>query len=125
MTNDVLSSLRQQLGAGKQDYLLLEPVTRERARLQFSGPFEGSEVVWDATLYTLTGYAKHHPESLAGGLRNFIDIAATGDSPIPITIGLGVRQINPATIQMAIRMVRQYKRLQRGWHEYGEVWGLE
>jgi hypothetical protein len=94
----------------------LDPLGGTRLRLRFTGPFEGRTVTWDATLITLSQCAAEHPERQ---WRNFIDIGEPREDSVPITVGLNVACFDERTVTMAILMVRRYKRLRRGRHEYG------
>lgn len=98
---------------------LLDPAGGAHLRLRFSGPFEGKNVTWDATFATLESlraeYAPNYP------LRNFIDIGDENTHGITLTVGLDVACIDIPTIRKVMMMVRQYKRLSRGRHEFGRA----
>jgi hypothetical protein len=96
---------------------LLDSPGGEKLRLRFSGPFEGRVINWDATLFTPTAWAAVH----GGGepQRNIIEIGDEGGHGITLNICLKVGCIDRPTIRKAVLMVRQYKRLQHGRHEYG------
>jgi hypothetical protein len=91
--------------------ILLDTPGKRQLRLRFSGPFEGRQVTWDATLIALA------PDSQ----RNFIEIGESTAEGIALTVGLNVASIDVPTIRKAMMMIRQYKRLQRGRHEYGPL----
>jgi len=92
-------------------YTLLEPLRAERARFSFSGPFENREIRWDATLV-----------ALASG-RSYIDIGAEAGGRRIVQIGLAVPVIDAAVVLRTIVMLRQYKRLRAGRHEFGDAEG--
>lgn len=96
---------------------LLDPPGGEKLRLHFSGPFEGNEVHWNATLFTPAAWASAWGEGPPQ--KNIIEIGDEGDDGITLNICLKVANIDQPTVRKAIMMVRQYKRLQRGRHEYG------
>lgn len=98
------------------DYETLEPVGGDRLRLRFEGPFEGRVVTWNATFVTLRRLAAEQPDKV---WRNFIDIGEPAGDSAPLTVGLNVERFDQRTITMAVMMVRRYKRLRRGRHEYG------
>lgn len=81
------------------------------ARLRFIGRFQGEDVVWDAELIALS--------ARPGNAAQFLDIGAPAPRGIPIRVGLGVPCIDRPTVMKAIIMVRNYKRLHPGWHEFG------
>lgn len=114
-----MSDLRaRQLAALR--YALIEPLTAERARFRFRGPFHGREICWDATFLTLAHYhALQPPARDAVTRRPFIEIAAADTDPRPITVALDIPSIDPAAIRRAIIMLRQYRRLRVGRHEFG------
>ncbi len=80
------------------------------ARLRFTGPFQGRRVIWNCTLSTLVSV--HAP-------RNFIEVGAEEATGRAIHIGLDIAAIDTAAIRKTIIMVRQYKLLGPGRHEFG------
>lgn len=98
---------------------LLEAPGGPCLRLYFDGCFESRQVTWDATFTTLAywqaEYAPNRP------VRNFIDIGSETPHGIALTVGLDVPCIDLPTVRKAMLMVRQYKRLTRGRHEFGPV----
>lgn len=90
-------------------YTLLEPLRPDRARFSFSGPFENREILWDATLV-----------ALAVG-RSYIEIGAKTVGGRAVHVGLAIPAIDPAAVLRTIVMLRQYKRLRTGRHEFGDV----
>ncbi len=100
--------------ASGEAYELLETAKDATwVRIRFRGPFEGREVVWDARLYAL-----RVPHPVAP--RPFFNIFPRRKNGVPIRIGLDVERLDTPTLRKAIIMVRQYKRLRRGRHEFGE-----
>ena len=98
---------------------LLEAPGGTRLRLRFSGPFEGRQVTWDATIATLEHWRRE--SGLKRPLRNFIDIGEEGTDGIALAIGLDVPAVDIPTVRKVMMMVRQYKRLARGRHEFGQA----
>jgi len=101
-------------------YTLLEPLTPVQARFRFRGPFQGREIGWDATFLTLTHHHALQPPG-AGRVtrRPFIEIGAADTDPRPLTVALDIPHIDEAAILRAIVMIRQYRRLRIGRHEFG------
>jgi hypothetical protein len=96
---------------------LLDAPGGSALRLRFPGPFEGRIVTWDATFLALAT-----PEARAGAERsveNFIEIGEDGPNGTPIRVGLQVLRIDAPTIRKTMIMIRRYKRLRRGRHDYG------
>ncbi len=108
-----------------QDYLLLAH-SDDRAELRFTGPFEGREVVWHCEFVTLYRELKRlaaDDPSRPCRLRNFIEIGAPVTQGFPVRVGLAVPRIDLPAIAKMVRMLRQYRNLRRGRHEYGEPVG--
>ena len=91
-------------------YQALTPLGGAELHLRFRGPFEGKEVLWDAHFST----SRHH-----GAACNYIDIGAEGPEGRQLTVVLDVHCFDAPTILKAIIMVRQYRRLRPGRHEFG------
>lgn len=105
----LVAALRAELAGA--DYLCDTPLDGSMARLRFIGRFEQRDVVWDAELIAL--------EATATAGAQFIDIGAPGVRGVPITIGLRVACIDRPTVLKTLIMVRNYKRLRPGRHEFG------
>jgi len=86
-------------------------------RLRFQGPFEGRSVTWLATLLALS--APGSEGSIATSPASFIEIGEENREGIPITVALPVATIDEPTIRKSMIMIRRYRRLRRGRHEYG------
>jgi hypothetical protein len=96
---------------------LLDAPGGSALRLRFEGPFEGRTITWDATFVALGD-----PEIRAGpgtSVGNFIEIGADGANGVAIRVGLQVARIDAPTIRKTMIMLRRYKRLRRGRHDYG------
>lgn len=111
-----VQELQRQLVESHSDYLLQDALPASRVQLVFAGPFEGKLVVWNACIETLEAYAKHH--RVSDDPQQFIDIRRENRA-YWIHIGLNVTHIDQAVIERSIIMVRNYKRLSEGRHEYG------
>lgn len=98
---------------------LLDAPGAEQLRVRFSGPFEGREVRWDARLVTLEAWRRDHPAEPVR--QNFITIGEESAQGIAITVGMNLERIDLPTLRKTMLMIRQYKRLARGRHDYGPV----
>jgi hypothetical protein len=90
----------------------------------FEGSFEGMPVLWHCHLATLASIAR---KSRLSSQRQFIEIEpaarvqSSGDLPVMLVkVGLNVSVIDAAAIKKTTIMIRNYKRLHAGRHEYGE-----
>ena len=115
-----LQSLLEKQGI---DYLVVDRVSDKHVSVKFLGQFKQQTVVWDAIIRTLTDYYEAELKQITDQnveLKQFIDIEKK-DTCYKIMLVLNLDKIDQATIQKSIIMVRQYKRLGIGRHEYGEV----
>jgi len=100
-------------------YELVERPDGASARIRFPGPFEDRRVTWDATVTTLSAWARRHPASRA--LRPFIDVGPDGPRGVALTVGLNVPAIDTPVLRKTVIMIRNTRRLRRGRHEFGEA----
>lgn len=109
------------LRASGKDFLVTD-ADDATARVRFVGPFQGEDVVWDCRFVTLREAQRQlAPRShSAPRLRNFIDIGAPGATGMSIRVGLDIEHIDHSAILKMIVMIRNYKRLKPGRHEFGE-----
>lgn len=102
-------------------YSLLAVPGAEQARFTFSGRFEDQELIWDATLLTLARYHAEQPDAGQSVLRSaFLEIGGETAHGRAIRVTLDIPVIDQAAILRTIIMIRQYKRLRPGRHEFGE-----
>ncbi|VAW69537.1 hypothetical protein MNBD_GAMMA10-2566 [hydrothermal vent metagenome] len=87
-----------------------------RAYLQFEGCLQGNPVVWNACILTLEAYAAEH--AVAVDPQQSIEIEVV-QGVHWLKVALNVAQIDRAVIERTIIMIRKYKRLRAGRHEYG------
>lgn len=90
-------------------WLLVEQIDDQRARLRFTGPFQGQTVVWDCEFVTLYE---------ARSQRNFIEVGSPQSSGVPLRVGLSIAAIDTPAIEKMVLMIRHYKRLRAGRHEW-------
>lgn len=94
-------------------YTVIEPLRRDRARIRFTGPFEGREVTWDAEIIALGADAM-------APTAPYLDIGSLGDHGRTLRVGLAVAALDPPTLAKTVIMIRNYKRLRRGHMHFGE-----
>lgn len=111
-----LQSLHAILKEHKCPYLLSGDIPSNKVYIQFEGKLDGKSVVWNACIRTIEEYALSH--EVSEDPRQFIDISIENDV-YKLEIGLNIELIDAATIERTIIMIRNYKRLQPGRHEYG------
>lgn len=86
------------------------------AEVCFPGTFEGAPVHWHARIVTLRALARDRP---GAARRPYLQVGDVTDGRARIEVGLNVEHLDPPTILKAVIMVRQYKGLRRGRHEFG------
>lgn len=102
------------------EFNLLEALTASHAHFSFVGQFKNEEITWDATLLTLERYHAEQPHSSQAVQRSpFLEVGAQTTSSRALRVVLDVAQIDEPTILRSIIMVRQYKRLSLGHHDFG------
>lgn len=87
-----------------------------RAEVRFVGEFEGENLIWELELNTLAGWRERYEPDQQ---RNLMLIEAPYKGRCRVRLGLQIPAVSEAHILMAMRMLRQYKRLSRGRHEWG------
>jgi len=78
--------------------------------------FHGELVVWNACVETIEEYSLHHVT--AKDPMQFIQIDVQEGVHF-LQVGLNIPIIDKAALERTILMIRKYKRLQQGRHEYG------
>ncbi len=110
------------------DYQILSVLNGQMAQLTFRGGLDGREVRWNCEFVTLKKEYKRLCGSSSTGshpsIRCFIEIDAV-EVPASIRVGLNLPLINAPAIEKMILMVRNYKHLRPGRHEFGEFYPAE
>lgn len=94
-------------------YELIEPGDGRRARIRFTGLFQGRQVVWDAEVVSLAGSAR----------QQFIEVGRHTRYGLSLTVGLHTPVIDEPVLRKTVIMIRQYKRLGHTRHEFGDTAG--
>lgn len=99
-------------------YTLIQKFNTQHSHIKFNGTFQGKTVTWNTHFFTLEGYnAKVNIEDT--NMKQFIDINHLEESNMELTVVLNIAEVSPPNIQKMIIMIRQYKNLSLGRHEYG------
>ncbi len=106
-------------------YQTLSPLGGASAQVRFLGVFQGQAVAWDAQILTLGAYDQEQMRRAPTPPRErtwqaFIEIGTPAEHGVPLRVGLAVPQIDAATVLRTIVMIRNYKRLRPGRHEFGD-----
>ena len=104
--------LYKQLTNSRIEYIAHSVLGEAKASIAFAGQLEGQSVIWHATLIALK----------AGGAESviqYIDVTGQHNSDgYAVEIGLPVYAIDEPTVLKSITMIRQYKKLHQGRHEF-------
>jgi hypothetical protein len=101
------------LARSGQPFLLLSALPARRVRLRFTGPFAGAQVVWNCEFIALQ----------RDDQPCFIEVGEPTVQGVPLAVGLPLPSIDQAAVLKMMVMIRNYKRLQRGRHEFGRSVG--
>jgi hypothetical protein len=93
------------------EYIAHGVVGEKEVSLEFAGRFESRPVVWLATIRCL-------PDDYGAGRQQYIDVQGTGSSCLRVEVGLPLQAINESDVLKTIMMIRQYRNLRRGRHEF-------
>ncbi|MGD8571205.1 MAG: hypothetical protein PVF34_08235 [Gammaproteobacteria bacterium] len=105
------SSTSQLVGHHTIDYIAHSAVGERRVHVEFAGRYGGEPVIWQATIVALG----------VGTSRQYIDVQIpTGRSP-RIEVGLPLDCIREPDILKTMMMIRHYKKLSHGRHEFGGI----
>jgi len=110
----------QQLASQDRHYDNLTPLNHGYVHIRFSGPFNQQTIIWDAHLYSLAYYINNIKQAESSTAKQFIWVGDENELGREIKIALNVPVIDEPTIRKSMIMVRQYKRLILGRHEYGD-----
>lgn len=99
-------------------YSLINHDSPHFAHIKFDGPFQGRSVTWDTYFFTLKGYIAQNNIKNAN-LKQFINIEPGDSNTFKLTVALNIDAITKPNIQKMMIMIKQYKNLSMGCHEYG------
>jgi len=87
---------------------VVDPGDDDYIVITFDGRFENTKLLWRATI-----------RALGMGRRSYIDVTDISQGQGNVEVGLPVDKIDVPTIKKTIVMMRQYKNLRLGRHEFG------
>jgi len=99
-------------------YTLIQQLNNQLAHLKFKGPFQGRIVTWDTHFFTLDAYIAQKKITKVAA-KQVIDIELIEPDIMKLTVALNIAEINNPNIQKMMLMIKQYKNLSIGRHEYG------
>ena len=99
-------------------YTLIHQFNTQHAHFRFKADFQGKTVIWNTNFYTVEGFrAEKNIENTI--LKQFIDIEPSTPDVMNLTVVLKLNEVNKPNILKMIIMIKQYKNLSIGRHEYG------
>jgi hypothetical protein len=121
-----IAIFRSQLQKPGADFVCTTSVPATSVSLTFLGHFQGSAVLWNMTLATLSHFRtiENGMDSTneAGEYRHpFMLIGEGKQGVFPIQVGLELEVIDEPVIKKTIIMIRNYKRLAIGRLEFGSM----
>ncbi|WP_455210822.1 hypothetical protein [Kaarinaea lacus] len=119
-----LPSIKRQLTKSGKNFLVLTPTPALKVHIQFIGKLQEQEVLWDATVQTLASHLAENPPAKTSKnsleARSFMQVEPAQDGVAALKVVLAVPLIDEPTIKKTIIMIRCYKRLKVGHHEFGK-----
>lgn len=105
--------LFERLQQSPVEYIAHSVLGDTQAVIEFAGQLEGQALVWHARIIALKAAGQ------ACGAQ-YIDVSENSmlELPLNVEIGLQVARIEESTVLMVIKMMRQWKNLHRGRHEF-------
>lgn len=111
-----LNEFRRVLKIHQAPFLLHTTLPSDKVYIEFEGVLGNEPVVWHACIRTMQEYANHH--AMPADPMQFINIDVL-NGVHKLEVGLNISQIDQSAVERTIIMVRKYKRLRLGRHEYG------
>ena len=97
------------MSPGPVEYQVIDPGDGTYTVIRFKSKFRGQWTTWRARI-----------ELRPAGSGSYIDVAEpNSDQERDLRIGLPITEVDRATISKVIVMIRQYKKLAPGRHEFG------
>lgn len=118
-----LPSLKLELAKSGKNFLALSPIPALKVQIKFIGKLQERDVLWDATIQTLASYLAENPPGKTVknlDVRSFMQVEPPKDDISKLKVVLAVPLIDEPTIKKTIIMIRCYKRLKVGYHEFGK-----
>jgi len=111
-----VDEFRHKLNMSEQAYILESEIPAAKVHLRFEGVLKGVAVVWHACVQTVKEYSQNSP--VDEDPKQFIKIEII-DGLHKLNIALNLKQIDQPALERTIIMIRKYKKLSSGYHEYG------
>ena len=111
-----VSEFRHKLKTSGRAFILESDVPADKVYLQFEGVLDGVVVIWHACVQTIKEYSLSNPVDYDP--KQFINIELV-DGLHKLDVALNLKQIDLPALERTIIMIRKYKRLALGYHEYG------
>jgi len=110
-------------GTGGEGFECRSKLPGASARVRFTGPCQGRTVTWDLHLRTLADYREERAAAGAavrGSLRAFLEVhPGTGVRPWRALVALDLPHIDLPAVRKTVIMLRNWRRLGPGRHEWG------
>jgi len=110
--------IEKQLAKRQDDFLITDSNNTQSKSFTFTGSLHGKAIIWNTQLSTLQSIARANNVKQ---YQQFIHIHNERDC-YRLEIGLYLKQIDLAAIKRTIIMIRHYKNLRHGRHQYGPIY---
>jgi len=94
------------------------------ACIRFPARYRGQPVSWTVTVMSLRHYFEHYvrrglaPDIDHATVHPFIEVESEPSDEMNARVALGVARVDEPTLRKVVIMMRQYKRLRAGRHEF-------
>lgn len=113
-----IEELNSLLTDSGQSYHVVERKTAGHVKVAYVGEFQQQPVIWQVQIWSIPAFRKEYGPRRA--MRQFIQIEQGDDCHLEAQVILNRENIREADILATMIMLRKYKRLALGRHEYGE-----
>jgi len=123
--DNTLIQFKQTLIQLDQEYVLYSSLPAAEVHCKFVGLFEGCEVIWDSQIIALQHDSYPPKVDNMVDKKSYIEVVVAqkkGNQTLDhkLVVGLPIKLITASVILKTRIMIVNYKRLGRGWHNFGE-----
>lgn len=112
------------------DYTILSPVPKSEVHVRLAGMGRNHSSEWDLHIYTLAAFYLQCERSrdlqlAPDNARQIIHVVDDAAGRRSVSVALAVSVIDATVVRNTVIMVRNYKRLAPGLHQWGPVMPLD
>jgi len=116
-----IEELNSRLTVSGQSYRVIERKNAAQVSVEYVGEFQQKTVIWQVDIGSIPVMLQER--QVQDGRRQYIDIQQLDECHFQANVALNRNSIRDADILATMIMIRKYKRLSLGRHEYGDLIG--